>query len=198
MTCNRNNWSTKSLKSSTSLAKSHLSMNTLDTKHNCLGLQLKETRKLLQTVKNNMKMSKNEQEVVDDNNNVYNNFDNDVNNNILMMTRVKGQPLTKYKRDCSKHKIDTTRILNKSFLKSPPEPSVVPRGSNVMRIRNDETLRNIGRLPIHVMMTHSPTVMADRLRADKVYEQQAGKKSDRMVFVSGSGYVYKSLPPKGE
>ena len=173
-------------------------MNTLDTKYDCLGSQLKETKKLLQTVKKQMKMSKNEQEVVDDNSSVYNNFDNNVDNNVLTMTRVKGQPLTKYKRNSAKHKIDTTRILNKSFLKSPPVPSVVPRGSNVMRIRNDETLRNIGRLPVHVMMTHSPTVMADKLRVDKVYEQQAGKKTDRMVFVSGSGYVYKSLPPNGE
>ena len=170
----------------------------LNTKQDDLGLQLSETKQLLHTVENKMRMSRRKQKLLSDASDNDSVYDDDNVDNVLIMTRVKGQPLVRYNRVPAKHKVNTTKILNANFLKQPPEPSVVPRRSDVMRIRNDETLRNVGRLPVHEMMLHSPTAMAEKLKADKIYEEQARSKADRIVFVSGSGYVHKSLPPKCE
>ena len=119
--------------------------------------------------------------------------DGDIHN-VLALTRVKGQSL-EYNRTPAKHKVNTTRILNENFLKKESEPSVVPRGSSVMRIRNDETLRQVECLSVQDMLSHSPTMMAKK-KKQMILAEQARHKKDRIVFISGSGYVYKHVPPK--
>ena len=186
-------WPTQTLKPSERyvLAKNHSSVEVLGAEQESLGDQLQHTKQLLKSIKSKMSSSSSSS----GSRNRGGEVDGDVHN-VLALTRVKGQSLEKYNRTPAKHKVNTTRILNENFLKKESEPSVVPRGSSVMRIRNDETLRQVGRLSMQDMLSHSPTMMAKKKKADGILAEQARHKKDRIVFVSGSGYVYKHVPPK--
>ena len=179
------------------LSTHRCSAKTLGFRREVLESQLMETKALLRHTKSKIRMSRDRQQPEDDDRGSNDNYDGvkDVNN-VLNVTTVNGMPLTRYNRSPSKHKINTTKVLNTSFLKQVSEPSVVPRGSDIMRIRNDETLRNIGRLPYHEMILHSPSVMAEKHRAETIIQEEAGKRTDRIIFQSGSGFVYKRLPAK--
>ena len=107
---------------------------------------------------------------------------------------VCNQPLSKYVRTPSRNRVDTTAILNKVFTKHSPEPSVVPRQCRAMQIRNEATIRSIGRLSIEEMVLHSPTVLALRERAREINSACNRDKKYRMVFQSGFGYTWKKMP----
>ena len=193
MACYSSSWPTQTLKPSERyvLAKNHSSVEVLGAEQESLGDQLQHTKQLLKSIKSKMSSSSSSS----GSRNRGGEVDGDIHN-VLALTRVKGQSLEKYNRTPAKHKVNTTRILNENFLKKESEPSVVPRGSSVMRIRNDETLRQVGRLSVQDMLSHSPTMMAKKKNADGILAEQARHKKDRIVFVSGSGYVYKHVPPK--
>ena len=108
-------------------------------------------------------------------------------------TFVLGVSVADFAPTVHSHKVQVTQLLNDTFLKPSAVPTVVPEGTSVMRIRQENALRKIEKMNYFEKLQHCPSILALQKKERDIKNIKKDELKPRMVFLSGVGWVFKSF-----